>query len=91
MVDQQIKMLLEPLYLIQIVIMKGINHKSIKIIEIIEEEMTNIEGTMTVEINMIDSIIQEIETIDIIHPEEIELEEIIMITKKVVEKIIVKA
>ena len=84
-------MLLEPLYLIQIVIMKGINHKSIKIIEIIEEEMTNIEGTMTVEINMIDSIIQEIETIDIIHPEEIELEEIIMITKKVVEKIIVKA
>jgi len=85
-------MLLEPLYLIQIVIMKDtINHKSIKKTEIIEEEMTNIEETTTVEINMTDNIIQEIETTDIIHPEEIEQEETIMITKIVTEKIITKA
>jgi len=68
-----------------------INHKSIKKTEIIEEEMTNIEETTTAEINMTDNIIQEIETTDIIHPEEIEQEETIMITKIVTEKIITKA
>ena len=85
-VDKQNKTPLDPLFLNQIVTMININLIRTKIIEK-EEEMTSIEEKMIEVKDMIDNIIQEIETtIEIILQEDIELAT--MIIKEAIEKII---